>query len=486
MADNLNKEINLCYYFPMKILLAASEVAPFIKIGGLGDVAGSLPKALQQAGANIDVIVPFFPSAKLEGSHVYKSMEINVPFDGEIHTVEVHKTKLPRTDVDVILLKNSHFFTSGGVHFYQKSISETQMFSFFNRAIVEYIKSSFNTYDLIHCNDWHTGLITHILSDELGSERPATLFTIHNLMYQGIGDSGVVKEIGLVPGEHPLIDWDISDGDLNMVQQGVLSADFVNAVSPTYAKEILTPEFGGELSESLKAREGRLTGILNGIDYSAFPREYNQQTWKEGKRVAKEKLQAQLGLSASKDRPVFSFVGRLDPNQKGLDILFESLPALLELGAQFVLIGSGDKSWEEKFEALSNDEKVGQQVKCALKFDVDLANLIYSASDFIVIPSKYEPCGLIQMIAMWYGTLPIVHGVGGLKDSVINEKTGFVFDSYTSKDLTQSLKKAVELYNKDRKTFDHLVENALDQDFSWKKSAIEYLRLYEKIIMLKS
>jgi starch synthase len=465
----------------MKVLLAASEVAPIIKIGGLGDVIGSLPKALEELGVDIDVIVPFFPNAKTDGLDVYKAIELNVPFNGENVLVEVFKTKLPDSNVGVILLKNVQYFSTGGTNFFAQNITETEMFVFFDRAVVEYIKSGFNMYDIVHCNDWHTGLITHILEDEIPDSRPATLFTIHNLMYQGIGGADVVREVGLVPGTHAILDWDIADGDMNMMQQGVAASDFVNAVSPTYAKEILTREFGGELADVLKAREGRLSGILNGLDYSAFPRDYTVGDWERGKRVNKEKLFDQLGLAGNINQPLFSYIGRIDPNQKGINLIMDVVPEIVAKNGLFVLLGTGVKEWEEKLTNLAKDPKLAGKFVCITKFDMNLANLMYSGSDFLVVPSKYEPCGLIQMIAVWYGTLPIVREVGGLKDSITDEVNGFTFQKYSKEDFMKGIDKAFEIFENKNK-MDGMVVNAMKDDFSWNKSAKEYLSLYEKIV----
>lgn len=468
----------------MKVLLAASEVAPIVKIGGLGDVIGSLPKALRKLGVKADVVVPFYSTIKTDNLQIYKSHVIDVDFNGETNPVDVYKTRLPDSEVWVFMLKNDKYLAAGGVSYYARTVSETEMFSFFDSAIVELVKSAFNTYDVIHCNDWHTGMVTHLLEQQLGYERPATLFTIHNLMYQGVGDDDIVREVGIVPGEHPLIDWDIADGDLNMMQQGVTSADFVNTVSPTYAQEILTPKFGGSLVDILKAREGRLCGILNGIDYAAFPRGYDAVSWQIEKPKMREALVRKCGLTIDADCPIFSFIGRIDPNQKGLDILFDAVPEIIKGGGAFILLGSGDKVWEEKYMHLAEDASFSGKIACINKFDPDLANLIYSGSDFLVIPSKYEPCGLIQMIAMWYGTIPIVHAVGGLKDTVIDYVNGLVFDRYTAEALIDSVRAAFETY-KSKDTMTDLVTTAMTQNFDWTKSAIEYAKLYERIIELR-
>ncbi|KKS31001.1 hypothetical protein A2380_02200 [candidate division WWE3 bacterium RIFOXYB1_FULL_43_24] len=464
----------------MKVLLVASEVAPVIKIGGLGDVIGALPKALEKISVNVDVIVPFFPSVNTEGLELYKTFDLHVPFANESNIVEVFKTKLPGSNVDLYLLKNAKYFV-GGSNFFANNITETQMFAFFNKAVVEYVKSSFNTYDIVHCNDWHTGLVTAMLKDELGSERPRTLFTIHNLNYQGIGGPALLRDTGIVPGEHPLIDWDLADGDLNMMQQGITSSDFINTVSPSYAKEILTKEFGSGFEDILKSREGRLSGILNGIDYAAHPRSYDINSVEEGKKEAKKVLLDRLKIDKKyKNSPVFSFVGRIDGFQKGLDIIFEALPDLLKDDAVFLLLGTGDKTWEQKLIDLSNDKTINDKFSCNIMFDLELANLMYAGSDFLVVPSRYEPCGLIQMIAMWYGTLPVVHDVGGLKDSVKNGENGFVFNRYSSGALLTSLKEALSVYGTER--MQEMIQNSMQKDFGWEQSAVEYKKLYERIL----
>jgi len=466
----------------MNILLAASEVAPIIKIGGLGDVAGSLPLALEKIGVDADVIVPFYPIVKTEGLPLYKSFEISVPFNEESNNVEVYKSKLPNSDVDVILLKNDKYFMLGGQDFYAKNVTETEMFTFFSKAVVEYIKSQFNTYDVVHCNDWHTGLITHLLKDEIGEERPRTLFTIHNIMYQGIGGLDTVWKAGIVPGEHPLIDWDISDGDLNLMLQGITSSDYVNTVSESYAEEILTKEFGGPFYEILQGRKARLSGILNGIHYSYFPRNFDENNFKNIKDKNKEELQKELGLEVDKNKPLFSFIGRIDPGQKGLDILYTVVEGILDKKGQFVLLGTGDKAWEQRFKVLAKKKSIKENFSCNIMFDTQLANKIYAASDFLLIPSKYEPCGLIQMISMWYGTIPIANNVGGLKDTIEHDKTGILFSEYSSKALIEAILHAFKVYYEDKDLFNKMRSNALEQDFSWEKSAEKYKDLYQKIV----
>ncbi len=467
----------------MKVLLAASEVSPIIKLGGLGDVVGSLPKALEKLNVDVDIIVPFFPVAKTQNLKVYKSLNMDVPFNGQEVLVEVYKTKLPDSDVDVFLLKNSQFFSMGGKNAFANSVSETEMFSFFDRAVVEFVKSKFNTYDVIHCNDWHTGFITHLLEEELHTERPATVLTIHNLSYQGVSSPDIIRELGIYPGENSIINWDLADGDINLMQQGLAASDFITTVSPTYAKEILTPDFGAGMSDLLNARSGRIVGILNGLDYAQFPRDFDTHSWFEAKAKKRKIIQEKLGLKNS-NKPLYSFISRLDPNQKGLDILYQVIPDIIRQGGQFVLLGTGDPEWEKKFVALNNTEEFKGNVSVQIAFDVNLANDIYIASNFFFIPSRFEPCGLTQMIAMWYGAIPIAHATGGLADTVIENSTGFAFSGYSAKDFASAIKRSFDLYSK-QTSYSNMVGKIMTQDFGWQNSAKLYLDVYKKAYLLR-
>lgn len=465
----------------LKVLLCASEVAPIIKLGGLGDVAGSLPKALEKIGVDVDVVVPFFPSAKIENLRVYKSRDLVVNYSNTDYQLGIYATKLPGSNVDVYLLKCDEFFGGGGKDAFQNKTEETRLFSFFSRCVVEVIKSRFNTYDVVHCNDWHTGLITHILEDELSTSRPATIMTIHNLSYQGTGDAGIVKEVGLDPEKHKSISWDISDGDINLLMQGIMSADFVSTVSPNYAKELLAEEDGSKIKEVLISRRDRFIGILNGVDYTSFPREFTYEDWQLKKENDKKILEEELGLEKS-DTPIFSMISRLDPNQKGLDLVLEAIPEIVEKGGKFILLGSGNPEWEAKFKDL--EQKFGaNRVSVKTYFDPDLAVRIYKGSDFFLVPSKFEPCGLTQMISMWYGAVPVVHAVGGLRDSVKEGKTGFLFNEYNCEALKKSLAKCFNIY-KSPVHFE-MVEADLKEDFSFDRSARSYKDLYDKAVQIR-
>jgi len=464
----------------MKVLLVGAEVSPLVKIGGLGDVMGGLPKALQKLGLSIDVIVPFYSNIEIQPDF-YKCFDLNVSFAGENFRVGVFKTKLPGSEVRVFMLKNDHFFSHGGIDAFSNNITETEMFMFFNKSVVEFIKSQFNVYDLVHCNDWHTGLITHLLNDELGMTRPATLFTIHNVIFQGVGEVSSIADVGLNCNDHPLIDWDVSDGDLNMMLQGVSSSDYISTVSPSYAEEILTEEFGGGLHDIFRSRKSRLVGILNGVDYSMLPRDYARYNVSQGKEDAKKLLCETLGVDKRiphwQNVPIFSYIGRVDPGQKGLELLEDLfLDPSFEDRAIFVFLGKGDFGWEERFKKIKN-----RNLFVNILFDESLAIKMYAGSDFLLIPSKYEPCGLIQMMAMYYGTIPIARNVGGLKDTVKDGVTGFCFEKYVISDFKNAVERALDLYD-NRSALENLVHNCMSQDFSWDRSAKLYMKLYEKVV----
>lgn len=456
----------------MKVLFVTSEAAPIKKFGGLGDVSGALPKALEKEGVDVDIIIPFYSDAKVEKLKVTKHLDVIVQFDNESHNVTFYKTKLPNSDVDVIMPKYE-------IKFSGDFLSDSEYFAFFDKCVVEYIKAQYNTYDVVHTNDWHTGFITHLLEDEIGETRPKTLLTIHNIGYQGVSSPNLVREVGLMPGSHPLIDWDISDGDVNMLLQAITSSDYVNTVSPSYAEELKTKEFGGDFAELINNREGRFTGILNGIDYSELPREFDENNWQQHKGNFKDSLRDKLNMSKD-DKPLVGFISRLDAGQKGLDVLYGVIPHIVKNGGQFILLGTGDKLWEGKLRDLNDDEELKGNVSINIEFDVKLALEIYKGSDFFLIPSKYEPCGLTQMMSMWYGTLPIAHNVGGLKDTIKDGVNGFTFGRFSVKDFEACIDRAFEIYHqKDR--HNNMVVTAMKEDFSWEKSAKLYKSLYHKL-----
>lgn len=479
----------------MKVLFVASEVAPIIKIGGLGDVAGSLPKALEKLGVDVDVIVPFYSLIDESKFSFMKQMEISVPYAGATHEVGVYKTKLPGSEVDAILLRNLEYLSGGGLQAFSNLRNEIERFSFFDRAVVEFIKCSFNVYDLVHCNDWHTGLITHLLEEEVGQERPATLFTIHNIAYQGETSMDLVAEVGLNIALHDVLRWDLDDGNVNFMLEGIASSDAVSTVSKSYANEIMFPDIGGAMADILRGKSGRVFGILNGIDYGVY---LGLQSLAQ-KAEAKLELFSEIGSNPRQGRTlgrddpyagtipqqgqtlVVSVISRIDANQKGLDILYEAMPEILKHDVRFILLGKGDKVYEEKFKAL--EAQYPEKVSVNIGFSEDMARKIYAGSDLFLMPSRTEPCGLAQMIAMRYGALPLVHETGGLKDTVSDGVDGFSFQIFTASELVKAFNRALKVYGSEK--WAEMVGVAMKKDFSWGSSAREYVDLYEKVVGYK-
>lgn len=472
----------------MKVLYCVSEVAPLIKVGGLGDVAGSLPKALARLGVDIRIIVPKYEEMRINELGIKKLEELTVNFAGQAEKTLVWQTTLPNSQVPVYLLENNTYLSQDGHSAFAGTVNEIERFAFFSKAIATFFPPAGRAgnfqWDLLHFNDWHTSLVPLLLLPD----SPPALLTIHNLSYQGIAPVDLLAKLGLSEQSCRTLKWDAENRDIDILMEGIIHASFVNTVSPTYAKEIMTPEYGWGIEEVLRGKEGRIVGILNGIDNEIWNPEtdekisikYSVLSSKYGKIENKKLLQKQLGLAVDENLPLLAFIGRLEPKQKGLDILYEAMDKLLlEKTFQFILLGTGDKEWEEKFRVQSL--KFRTKMVFINKFDERLAHQIYAGADFILVPSKFEPCGLPQMIGMRYGALPIVRKTGGLADTVVDNKTGFVFEEYSRDALTKVIERAMEQWSKGA-SWHQLIEKAMKEDFSWERSAKEYLVLYKRLL----
>lgn len=435
----------------MRVLYVAAEAAPIVKVGGLGDVAGSLPLSLKKLGVDIRLAIPWYPEVDTARWQVRE-----FPGGGE--------TRLSESDVPVYLLAKDVFADSGEHKAILGTKEEEQWYARFCQSILEFLRQSAWKPEVLHGNDWHVtealvGLEKLSVQDlrqwGFGQGNFATLLTIHNLSYH-----------------------------TKVLRLAILAADTINAVSPQYAKEILTPEFCVELCSELNARKADLYGVLNGIDYSVWNPEtdphlvgrYGVGTWKEGKAKNKAALLAQVGL-ADMGAPLLAFVGRLDPNQKGIKVLAGAVDHLVMLGFQLIVLGTGHRQVEKQLRGISALRP--RTAAAVLRYDEELAHLIYAGADALVIPSRFEPCGLIQMIGMRYGTLPIAHAVGGLVDTIRDGETGFLYKDYDS-GLIEALERAREVLVDRGGKRDHMVRVAMVEDFSWERSAREYVRLYEK------
>ncbi|KPK78854.1 MAG: hypothetical protein AMJ89_00130 [candidate division Zixibacteria bacterium SM23_73] len=468
----------------LKVLFIASECAPVVKVGGLGDVIGSLPKALKKIGVDVSVLIPKYRKIKGINPKLKKSFKID--FGDKKEKVTLYKAKIPNSEVSLYLLENKKYISSGGVYFSSSAMAFTQKeinrFAFFSKAAIPFI-SEFNP-DIVHCHDWHVGIIPDLLKKE--NIRIPSIFTIHNLANQGFSQLGILRKLSFIKTPSALINWDAQDGNLDFILQGIVSSDILTTVSPSYAKEVMTPDFGEGLNEILKAREARIFGILNGIDYGVWNpqkdekifRKYSIKNYKKKKAENKKALQEKLGLPNDSKVPVLAMISRLTW-QKGFDLMLDIFDKILEQKVQIVILGVGEKVLEKSLKTKERKNKT--KVSVNIKFDERLAHQIYAGADIFIIPSRFEPCGLCQMIAMRYGTVPVVRKTGGLADTVEDKKTGFVFEEYKPSALFEKIKQALNLYSNKRKWQD-LIVAIMKKDFSWKKSAKEYLKIYKKLI----
>jgi starch synthase len=458
----------------VKIAICASEVVPFAKTGGLADVSGALPLALEKEGQEVIVIMPKY--------RVVDSAKFNLKqLSADISYCAIGK------NIKVYFVENKEYFDRDGLYGNKDGDHEDNLerFGYYCRRSLSLLKEINFKPDIIHCHDWQSSLIPIYLKAIYGSDKfyskTRTVLTIHNIGYQGIFPKDEFSKLEL--------DWDFFDvetlefyGQVNILKGGVVFSDLISTVSPTYAKEIETEEFGFGLEGVLDKRRGSVFGILNGLDYDIW----NPETDKfiannfsvsdpQGKAKNKEALQALCKLPKAKDLPLLGIVSRL-AEQKGFDILSEGIDEICKLGIQLVILGTGDIKYHEILEGIA--DKYPKVVSLHLKFDDPLAHKIYAGSDIFLMPSKYEPCGLGQLIAFRYGAVPLVFKTGGLADTV-NSSNGFVFDVYSKTRLIKTIKKAKDVFS-DRKKWDALVLEGMKGNFSWAESAKKYLELYGK------
>lgn len=477
----------------MKILFASSEVHPLIKTGGLADVSGALPRALKNQRQDVRLVLPAYQSVTQQLPGVKTLARIQPP--GCTVPVQLHETRLPDSRLRVWLVDIPEYFDRPGNPYLgpdgQDWPDNAQRFHAFARTVVELALDRAGLDwqpDLVHCNDWQTGLVPALLS--LEPTRPATVFTIHNLAYQGLFPWETFRDLGLPGHWWSLHALEFHD-QLSFIKGGLVFADWITTVSPTYAEEIRTPAFGCGLEGLLQIRADRLRGILNGADYRIWnpnhdphlPHHYNGRSL-AGKAANKAALQREFDLPEQAQIPLLAHIGRLVA-QKGIDLLLECLPQVLAGEAQLVLLGSGEPELEARLQALQ--ARHPDQIGLRLGYDEALAHRIEAGADMFVMPSRFEPCGLNQLYSLRYGTLPVVRRTGGLADTVIDADataraagtaTGFVFTETTPAALAEALRRALQLYPQTQ-AWKQLVQTAMRQDFSWKRSAGQYLELYE-------
>lgn len=482
MADSSKK---------MQIVFASAECAPFVKTGGLGDVAGSLPAALVRAGAEVIVMVPKYATIKDE----YKSqMEhfsdfyVSLGWRNEYCGLE----KLEHDGVTYMFIDNERYFARDYPYGF---FDDGERFAFFSKAITEslqHLPAGFEC-DILHCNDWQTALAPVFLREFYQGlplyDRVKTVFSIHNVAFQGQFSDTVMEDIlgvAHIPAAASQLRCDACS--INYMLGALRYADAITTVSPTYANEIQTPEFGEGLDGVLRERSYALQGILNGIDVTGFDPATDKRIAanytvddRSGKAVCKAKLQEELGLEVRDDRPLMVMVTRLT-RQKGMDLVMYALDRILAGGVQVAVLGTGDRDYEDGLRYFQ--DKYPGTMAARIEFDPALSQRMYAAADMFLMPSKFEPCGLSQIIAMRYGTLPIVRETGGLKDTVIpyneftGEGTGFSFSNFNGDEMGDAVFRAARLFWDNRDAWNQLVSQAMSQDFSWTRSADKYLDLY--------
>lgn len=472
----------------MKVLFASSEALPFKASGGLGDVAGSLPQALRKRLIGCRVVMPLYDtiSQELKDSMTFLT-SISVPVAWRRQYCGIFEAKAG--GVIYYLLDNQYYFKRDGIYGYY---DDAERFAFFARAVLEIIPAIGFKPDIIHCNDWQTAL-TPVYYNTLYANRPGyenikTVFTIHNIQYQGTYGMELVNEvIGIPESATSLVEY---DGDVNFMKGAIETADKVTTVSPSYANEILDPWYSHGLDIILNQRSWKLSGILNGIDTDLYNPEtdkdiavnYNSSNF-EPKKINKQKLQEYFSLPVREDVPVIGMVTRL-VGHKGLDLVKAVLDELLvTTDVQFVVLGSGEWQYESFFKDMA--AKYPDKMGLKLGFIPSLSKKIYAGADMFLMPSKSEPCGLSQMISLRYGTIPIVRETGGLRDSIKDsgdgEGNGFTFSSYNAHDMLFTIKRAIEGYSH-REGWNVLMKRAMECDNSWGKSANEYIKLYKSLL----
>ncbi|MGL4873530.1 MAG: glycogen synthase GlgA [Clostridium sp.] len=472
----------------MKILYVGGEANPFVKSGGLGDVLGSLPKTIVKKGDDARVVIPKYKNIKenLKEKLTFKKwFMVNVGWRKQYCGV----FEYDHEGVKYYLLDNEYYFGRDGLYGYE---DDGERFAFFNRAVLEFLKEIEYKPDVIHCNDWHTGMIPVLLTLEYKKDLfyydMKTVFSIHNLKFQGVFDKNVLPELfgyDLEPFNNGSLAF---DGGISFMKGGIMYADRVSTVSYSYVDEIKTEEYGERMDYSLRERGYVLNGILNGIDYDEYNpeddkliyRNYTDENFEEGKKENKVKLQKALGLKVDKDIPMIGLVSRLT-SQKGLDLIVTMLDRILQKNVQLVILGTGDYHFEEHFRQLNYRYK--EKVSANIMFDNVLAHKIYAASDMFLMPSLFEPCGLGQLIALRYGSIPIVRETGGLKDTISpfnkynGEGNGFSFRNYNAHEMAHVIEEAIDTFS-NKIVWNSIVKQALQSDNSWEKSAQDYLDLY--------
>ncbi len=468
---------------PLRILFLASEADPFVKVGGLGDVAGSLPYALQSLSDGVDVrlVIPFHTSIRTEGLTLVRETVFTIPRYGREIPVQVFSTDVKGLPVYLI----SGAPVTGSLKVYDPNPqSDGEKYVFFSIAALKLAHSTDWRPDIVHANDWHTApAIYHVRQMQADPfwKGVQTVFSVHNLGYMGAEAENALLAYGLPPIEEPLLpEW----ARRQPMGQALWAADEIVAVSPSYAEEIQTPEYGYGLETYLQANRAKITGIVNGIDTSlwnpakdsALEATFDAATLPE-RAKNKANLQAQFGLTEMPDAPLLAMVTRFD-FQKGVDIALNALRMVTDLPWQAILLGTGNASLEEAARLLESN--FPNRVASVIRFDARLSRQVYGGADLLLMPSRYEPCGLAQMIAMRYGAVPLARATGGLRDTIADRRTGFLFTDASPSVMAATIRRALQAY-RSPETWQTIQRAAMAEDFSWEKSARQYINLYQSL-----
>lgn len=475
----------------LKVLFAAAECAPFFKTGGLGDVAGALPKELKKQGIDVRVVLPFHTTMAQEYQEQLEDVvqfEVKVGWRNQFCGLK----KLVKDDVTYYFIDNLYYFDRPSLYGFD---DDGERFAFFSQAVCEMMEKIDFIPEVLHVNDWHTAIVPVLLKDKYqwikAYQGIKTMLTIHNLQFQGIYGQLVLSDwygIGYNTFHEEGLKY---YEDVNTLKGGIFFADQVTTVSPTYAAEIQTAGFGENLEGVLRQNNYKLSGILNGIDYEVFDPQTDKKIQGHfslddlsGKAVDKALLQKRVGLPVEPNVPVMSMVSRLTA-QKGCHLLQEKMEELMQRDVQVLILGTGELEYEDSFRYFT--ARYPDKFKAVIDFDVTLAQQIYAGSDLFIMPSAFEPCGLSQLYSLRYGTLPIVHETGGLKDTVIpynaftGEGTGFSFYDYRGEVMLETIDQALTVYYDEPKVWQSLVKQAMREDNSWEKSAAAYIEHYQSL-----
>ncbi|MGD8779876.1 MAG: glycogen synthase GlgA [Ignavibacteria bacterium] len=484
----------------MKVAFVSSEVFPFAKTGGLADVAGSLPKELAKIGCEVKVFMPkYYPVNEYKWGHEYVGEigEFKVRVGGWDHPVHLFKGLLPGSNVEIYFIHHPHYFHREKL--YTNDWDEDERFILFQKAVIETLQRLNWAPDVINCNDWQTGLMPLFIKDNYNWDRmfnnTATVFTIHNIGYQGRFGTETLKRAEIA-GHHYYGSGNVNfENSVSFMKAGIVFADVVSTVSETYAKEITTPEFAHGLHDIIRSRANDLYGILNGIDYDEWNPEKDKlipfnfsSKYLSNKLKNKKELCQRFNLPFNESIPVVGIVLRMAP-QKGFDIIEQTMPGLVNLDCQWTILGSGEWDYQEMFNSMHRQfpNKAGVYIG----YENKLAHLIEAGADIFLMPSHYEPCGLNQMYSLKYGTVPVVRKTGGLADTVqdwdeINSYgmdigDGFSFEAYEGYAMEHALKRAINYFH-NKPVWRKIQSNGMNKDFTWLKSAEKYLELYERAV----